>query len=59
MVDIEAEIKSKNEQLHNKFIEMYGKPEIDDYDRIELLESRFNLPLRYWLSKIFSLFHKR
>src|SRR3990167_2471539 len=35
-IDIEATIQ--DEFLHEKFEKLYGKPQIDDYKRIELLE---------------------
>ena len=39
-VYIEATIE--DEFLHDKFENLYGKPEIDDYKRIELLEAENN-----------------
>jgi len=76
---IEAEIK--DEMIQEKFMELYGKPEMDDYKRLGLLEghksllikelrkrdntikfmkeiidekdNKFNLPIKYWISKIF------
>lgn len=37
-IDIEASIG--DEFLHNKFIELYGKPDMDDYERLEMYEKQ-------------------
>ena len=58
-----------DKQLYDKFVEMYGKPEMDDYDRLKALEDentqlRINsesmaLVLDFWLVRlILKLFRK-
>lgn len=40
-INIEATIS--DEALHDKFLELYGTPELDDYERIALLEAEIEI----------------
>lgn len=51
MIFIEATIE--DEFLHEKFIELYGKPDMDDYDRIAVYERNPVVRFVMWLCGLF------
>ncbi len=53
-INIEATIV--DEVLHEKFLELYGKPSINDHERLEEYEKQLNSPIVKVVLKILSYF---
>ncbi len=51
-IHIEATIQ--DEAMHDKFLEIYGKPKLDDIDRLEIYEKQLNNPIVRLILKILS-----
>ena len=50
-IDIEATISDNF--MHEKFEELYGKPELDDYDKLNLLDKNPLIKLIIFISGLF------